>query len=176
MKRAKVLLLAVALLLVLSSATVFANGNVWWESLSQVQRNQQIVNGAWQDYGKTFDSWNGQCKVWVQNMVHYNSVSQGHVWLPSNNPAPNDWYWSNDPYYHDVGMSGGIESVQPGWIVQMHLTSGNAHTAVVVYKDSSGVGFIESNWPLGSYTVHYRYVTFSVFKSQVTMYSVHYIR
>lgn len=99
------------------------------------------------------------------------------LWLPATNSAPNDWYWLDDPYGHAIGMSGGIESAQPGHIVQMHLKSMNGpHTAIVVYKDSAGVGFMESNWAYGSLTVNYRYVTFSVFRSQVTLHSVYYIR
>lgn len=170
MKRAKVLLLAVASMFILSSATVFADGNVWWEGLTQDQRNFYIVNRAWQDNGTYVGK---ECKPWVTYVV---KSASSHVDLPSTNPAPNDWYWADDYHYHAVGMSGGIESTQPGYIVQMHLTNGKPHTAIVISKDSAGVGFMESNWPYGTLTVNYRYVTFSVFKSQVTAYSVYYIR
>ena len=170
MKRAKVLLLAVASLLVLSSATVFANGNVWWEWLSQTQRNQQIVNFAWQYVGW----YGGTCKVWVANMV--NQASQGHVTLPPNNYGSSDYYWQYDPYGHAISMSIPIESAQSGNVVQMHLRSTNGpHTAIIYAINSSSITFIESNWFQDSNpnTVHVRTVSISDFKAQVSGYTVY---
>lgn len=177
--RIKVLFLTLASLLMLSSANVFANGNVWWESLSQSQRNQQIINGARLDLGKTFDSWNGQCKVWVQNMVYYLSVSQKHVWLPPNASPP--FYWQIDPYEHAASLIKPIEYASPGEIVQMMLKPayGELHTAIVESNDYYTTGkitFIESNWPNGSYSVKRRTITFAQFRDQVSYYTIYQIQ
>ena len=157
--------------LVLVAASVYANGNVWWESLSQTQRDMYIANEAWRENGQN----GGECKVWVQNLVKY--VSLTHVMLPQNMSPPNDFYWQSDPYGHAFGMSIPIENVTIGQIVQMKFRStGTPHTAIVVGKDANGVGFLASNDPLGSYTVRYRYWTFSAFKTAVSGYTVYSVR
>lgn len=152
-----------------------ANGSAWWETLSQTQRDLYITERAWQDNGKKFDSWSGQCKVWVQDVVRYASLA--HVMLPLNNPAPYDWYWQYDPDGHAIGMSMPIENVTLGRIVQMKFKStGIPHTVIVVGKDASGVTFLASNDPLNSYTVKTRYWKFPDFKAAVSGYAVYYIR
>ena len=157
--------------LLLKPKSVEANGSAWWETVSQSQRDMYILNRAQQLNGQS----GGECKVWVQDVVRYVSVS--HVQLPLNNPAPYDWYWQYDPYGHAVGMCLAIEYVTLGQIVQMKFkTNGTPHTAIVGAKDGNGFGFWASNDPIGSYTVRYRYWKFADFKAAVyayTVYSIH---
>ena len=151
-----------------------AYGTNWWHSLSQQQRNQRIVDYANRDVGK----WGGQCKAWVQGRVVFDA-SGGHVWLPLNQPPPNDWMWYNDANGHAVGMSMPIENVQVGMIIQMKLKSGSPHTAIIAGKSSTGVTFIDSNWSTNNdEIVRVHSMTFSQFYGMLQSpgsYSVYYI-
>ncbi len=171
MQMRKVWLAVVMSIMVFGAVRVYADGNVWWETLRQSQRDMYIVNEAWFENGQV----GGECKVWVQNLVRY--ISLRHVLLPLNMPAPYDYYWQSDPYNHAFGMSMPIENVTLGQIVQMKFkTGGTPHTAIVVGKDAKGVGFLASNDPKGSNTVRYRYWKFTDFKAAVSGYSVYSIR
>lgn len=166
--------IAVIVSIVLSPAS-YANGTNPWHSMAQWQRNQAIVSRAYQDNDRKVGV---QCKVWVQNVLY--SVSGGHVWLPQNNPAPNDWYWQNDQNGHVVGMSIPIQYVQIGWIIQMRLKSGIPHTAIVVGNNGYGITFIDSNWFYLSApnTVKIHSLTYKEFNDKLESpwsYSVYYI-
>jgi hypothetical protein len=137
-----------------------------WHGLSQAARNQAIVDAtaAWGN-----GSWGGQCKVWVQNVVNAASGASGLI--PTNNGS---CYWNYGPYV--VGRSGSIQTANPGEIIQMTLTSGGPHTAIVVSKGSYGITFKESNWCSGNCElVGTRYVTYGAFNSQVSCFSIYYV-
>lgn len=140
-----------------------------WHYLTQSQRNWYIIDSAWQDLGKV----GGQCKAWVQNVVY--RASAYHVWLPPNNYSPYDYYWQYDYNGHAIGMSMPIEYVQPGYIIQMRLKSGTPHTAIVYNIGPYSITFIESNW-FQDETVHVRTLDFSTFRSQVSAYTVYYVK
>lgn len=118
----------------------YAHDTNSWHSMTQTQKNNALINRAYQDVNTT----GGQCKVWIQNMVY--ATSGSHVWLPVNNPSPNDWYWVYDPNGHAIGMSTMLEWITPGYIIQMRLDGGIPHTAIVVSKDSAGLTLVDSNW------------------------------
>lgn len=152
-----------------------ADGTSWWQTLSQSQRNQEIVNRAWQEIGKYYSPPDGECKEWARAVVKYASVK--HVNLPSNSPAPNDWYWQYDPSGHTSGQCMYIAYAGAGQIVQMKYSSnGRPHTAIVVANNGSRITFIASNDPYGSYTVSQREWTFADFHSKMSAYAVYTIR
>lgn len=137
-----------------------------WHDLSQAARNQAIV-----DYTANWanGAWGGQCKVWVQSVVNGASGISGLI--PTNNGTCS---WNYGQYV--VGRSGTIQSVVPGEIIQMTLTAGTPHTAIVIAKGPSGVTFRESNWCAGNCElVGTRYVTFATFNSQVSCFSIYYV-
>lgn len=151
----------------------------WWHTMSQSQRNSAIVNRAIQNVNQ----WSGiSCKEWVRKVVY--EASGNHVIVPPNSPAPYDYMWQSDPTCQVVGMSMLIENVIPGYIIQMRLTSGWPHTAIVTAKTSTTVTFTEGNWDStpADYTDAYvrtRTITFAQFYSQVqggSSYSVYFIQ
>lgn len=180
MKRAKVLLLAVASMCILSSANVFADGSGWWMGLTISQKKTAIINQA---LAYPLGSYGGQCKEWVQMLVvkpasRGPSESSGHVLLPPNNPAPYDYYWQTDYAYHVAPQWGRpIEQVERGDIVQMHLKSGYPHTIIVLYNNpvSGKITFRESNVPYGTGQVSERTQTYAEFKNAATYYVIYWI-
>ena len=121
-----------------------------WHEWSQSIRNQAIVDET-ANYNEGDDG--GECKVWVQNVVNDASGS----WLIPTNSG-NDCYWSYGAYVSP--RSGYIEDVVPGEIVQMELSSGGPHTAIVLGISPYGVTFIENNWCKPCHEIHVRYVNF----------------
>ncbi|MDP3769513.1 MAG: hypothetical protein Q8R40_01065 [bacterium] len=179
MKRAKILLLAVASLLILSSANVFANGSAWWSGLTIPQKKTAVINKA---LSYALGSYGGECKEWVRSVVlsasRGSSESSGHVILPSTNPAPYDYYWLTDYSYHVAPQWGRqIEQVERGDIVQMHLTSGLPHTIIILYNDpvSGSIRFRESNVPYTTGLVSDRTRTYAQFKAMVTAYTIYWL-
>lgn len=142
-----------------------------WHALSQPQRDQAILTRAYQDNGK----WAGagqDCKNWARTVVL--SASGNVVWLPSTNT--NNYTWASDP---NIGVvPSAIAVASPGNIVQMALNNGTAHTAIIYARDYTYVTFIESNWclPATCNMVRLRKITFSQFQSQVTGYSIYYVK
>lgn len=144
---------------------------VWWRSLSQAARNQAIIERAWRDNGRYVGL---NCKEWVRKVVY--DASKTVVNLPATLPNASGWYFASSPYL--VGMSGGIRSAQPGWIVQTNwkLRDGTTtpHTLIVTARGSTGIYIIESNW-CSSYAVCERFVSFATFESQVPRYTCYYV-
>lgn len=151
----------------------------WWHSMTQSQRNSLIVNRAYQDLNIQVGK---SCKEWIRDVVL--ESSGWHVTIPSNQPAPNDYMWYSDPTGQVVGMSMPIENVAPGHIIQMRLSSGWPHTAIVASKTSTTVTFIESNWDStpsinSDAVVRTRTITFLQFYSKLQnsgSYSVYFVQ
>ncbi len=124
----------------------YADGTNTWHSMAQWQRNQAIVDRAYQDLNSNVGV---ECKEWVRTVIKDASGSNGHVPpvnIPPNNPAPYDYYWQNDPYGNVSPVSMYIRYVEVGNVVQMRLASGTPHTAIVVGNNGYSVTFIDSNW------------------------------
>ena len=146
-----------------------------WHTYTQASRNFLIVNKAYSYLGQYVGL---NCKDWARKVV---KEASNHVTLPSTYPDANGWYWYYD--VNVVGMSGGIRSVQPGWIVQMNWRKDDGtitpHTAIVSSVTGTGVYFIESNWCSNNCMIVSatpRFVSFADFESRVgTKYSVYYI-
>lgn len=156
-----------------------AADKAWWRGLSQGARNQAIIERAWQDNGRYVGQ---NCKIWARTVVL--AASRNVVYLPGTLPNENGWYFASSPYL--VGMSGGIRSAQPGWIVQtnwkLKVPNSNPvryritpHTFIVLSRSATGVDIIECNWtPL---TVTTRFVPFTDFEGadrKVVLYSCYY--
>lgn len=151
----------------------------WWRGLSQGARNQAIIERALQDNNRYVGQ---NCKIWARTVVL--AASRNVVYLPSTLPNENGWYFASSPYL--VGMSGGIRSAQPGWIVQTNwkLKVANTsppqytitpHTFIVLSRTASGVNIIECNWT--PWTVKTRFVPFTDFEGadrKVVLYSCYY--
>jgi hypothetical protein len=137
-----------------------ASGTNWWHSLSQQSKNQLIVDRARQDVGQ----WGGQCKEWIQGTVVW-QASGYHVWLPLNQPPPNDYMWYPDS--HTVGRSALLEWTQVGEIIQVRWGSGVPHTAIISGKTSTGVMLIDSNWSNGDGMVREHFLSYSAFYSML---------
>ena len=153
------------LVLFVSVGSAFAG----WHEYPQWQRNQMIVDRTYQD----LNQYVGQsCKVWVQTVV--GSVSGGLVYPPQNATYPCSWRTdqAGSPYCVDDGDS--IQNASPGEIVQMILTNGKEHTAIVLGISSGGITFVESNWEDDEY-VHVREETINEFNSHVSCYSIYHI-
>lgn len=144
------------------SQNVLANS---WHTWTQSVRNQAIVNKTYPDNNQYVAK---SCKEWVRDIVY--KASSGLVTIP---PTSNNLYtWIPDN--NVVGRSALIQYAQPGEIVQMLLSSGIEHTAIVLAVSPTGITFIESNWGSDE-VVHTRFVTFAKFKKQVRSYSIYYI-
>lgn len=162
----RLFVVAVMILGLLSVGMASANtAMAGWHDLTQDQRNQAIVNRAFND----LYTYQGSCKVWAQNVVW--SASSNAVWLPTTIDPPG-CFWNYSSYV--ISVSTNIRYVLPGQILQMHLKSGNIHTAIVSGVYSNGVVFIESNW-FGDGYVNLRYVSFTDFENQVGCFSVNYV-
>lgn len=147
-----------------------------WHMYTQGSRNAQILNKA---YGYLGQNLGLNCKDFARRVVK--EASNYHVTLPPTLPDDSGWYWNYD--VNLVGMSGGIYSVQPGWLVQMNWRKDDGtitpHTAIVYAVTGTGVYFIESNWCSNNcktVSSQPRFVSFSDFLNRVgTKYSVYYI-
>lgn len=149
-----------------------ATGVNSWHRLTQTDRNQRIINTAYQDLGRR----RGQCKTWIQEVVL--RASQVHVPLPLNATSPNNWYWESDPYNHAIGMSMRLENVPVGNIIQMRLQNGTPHTAIVAGRTRDGVTFLESNRHNNDETVRLEPITYKKFYGDLgpaRLFSVYYI-
>lgn len=143
-----------------------------WHNKTQTQRNQAIRTRAFQNNNQLVGL---SCKNWVKAVVLAASTD---ITLPPTCPVPNDYYWQ--PHQYVVGRSGLIEYAQPGEIVQMRLSNGGPHTAIVYARSASAVTFIESNWDLtpeidSDARVAVRTVPFTTFYNQVSQYTIMYI-
>lgn len=140
-----------------------------WHALSQAQRDQAILNRAMQNNGQYVGL---NCKNWARSVVW--DASTNVVWLPSTNT--NDYTWASDA---NIGVIPSvIEVATPGNMVQMTLSSGGPHTAIIYARTYTHVTFIESNWcvPATCNTVNLRTITFSQFHSQVSNFSIYYVK
>jgi hypothetical protein len=151
-----------ALLLLCSFVPAMAQS---WNSLTQTQRNDEIVNAGTPDIGK----YGGECKTWVQNLVY--ATSKYQVWLPSTEPNNYMWQYSNNV----VGVNMPIQYVQVGWILQLKLKStGGPHTAIVFAVQSGGVWLLDSNWDLDG-IVRLHYMTFATFNNTFSAFSAYFV-
>lgn len=148
----------------------------WWRGLSQIERNQAILDRAYRDLDRNVGV---QCKEWAQRVV--SAASRGVAVVPLTAPDATGWYWRAGKYATRVYTN--IRNVRPGWIVQMNLrlTNGGTgpHTAIVVGVAASGVYWVESNYAVRN-TVQLRFQTFADFERQTYIngqyrYSVYYI-
>lgn len=128
-----------------------------WHALSQAERNQKILERAYEDLGKYVGDPNnditGQCKAWVQVVVY--AASNGEVQLPLNHPTDFS-RWIDDPENTDseycIGRRGSILSAKPGEIVQVQWKDtykegpNNLHTFIVVSVNFFKITVIDSNW------------------------------
>jgi hypothetical protein len=162
--------------LALATAKGYAQMTPAWHYWTQSQRNQAIVNTAFNDLNKNVGV---QCKPWVQNVVW---AASGHqVWLPPTANGSLGWYWEFNAQYSSyvVGRSGGIRGVKVGEIIQMdwlrpradHL---NPHTAIVIGTYYDGMEWIDSNWNNDTKVIRH-YMSFSTFESKVYLYSIYYV-
>jgi len=110
----------------------------WFGNLTQSQRNSYILNRAWQDNGNYVGL---NCKEWARQVVKDASSQQAD--LPSTCSYPNNWAWCGT--FVDVAS---IWYMQAGYIVQMQLSDGGPHTAIVasVNYGTNQLQLIESNW------------------------------
>jgi hypothetical protein len=154
-----------ALALIVSTTSLYSNSAVAndWHTWTQAVRNQAIVNRTYQDNNKYVGL---NCKQWVRKVVY--DASKGAVSIPSTASNLYTWVSNNNV----AGRSGLIQYARPGEIVQMLLSSGIEHTAIVLAVAPTGVTFIESNWD-NDEVVHTRFVTFSKFKQQVRSFSIY---
>ena len=147
-----------------------------WHLKTQFARNVAITSVASGYIGQ----WTGKsCKNWVRDTII--SASGSHVVIPPNLDAPYDYMWQYDSSGHTSGTNMPIANVLPGYVVQMHLTSGWPHTAIVLGVTSSTITFIESNWDStpgidSDAYVRTRSITHAQFYSGVTSYSVYVIK
>jgi hypothetical protein len=148
----------------------------WWRGLSQIERNQAILDRAYRDLDRNVGV---QCKPWVQWVV--SEASRGVATVPLTAPNAYGWYWQPGRYATRVYTN--IRNVRPGWIVQMNLRFANGsvgpHTAIVVGVASSGVYWVESNYAVPN-TVKLRFQSYADFErltyiSGQYRYSVYYI-
>lgn len=141
--------------------------DTWWNSLSQAQRNQLIVSRGLQQLGQV----TGQnCKEWVRTVV--NNASVGAVLLPST--RPNGWQWYGNVHVRLVAQNACPANLQSGQIVQMRLTSGLPHTAIIYSCSSWGMTWLDANWvnynnPVGQVALHS--LSWSQFYAQATNFS-----
>lgn len=142
-----------------------------WHDLSQSQRNQKILQRAYQDLGQK----KGQCKPWVQDVVF--AASNGAVYPPKNHPLKDRW--RNDPKNTDseycIGRCGPITSASPGEIVQVRWKANvnppdNLHTFIVVSVNAS-----DSNGK-NKQSVRKRTLQTSNFNKIADSFSIYYIR
>lgn len=151
----------------IASADNPATSNLSWHTQPQLDRGMAVVNRALVDNGHLVGV---SCKKWAQNVIF--SASSGHVWLPLNENPPYDFMWKYDSTGHTVPLGIPIQDAQIGDIVQMKLTSGGPHTAIVVAITSTYLIFAESNWDStpdieNDAYAHLRLVTFSKFYSEI---------
>ncbi len=152
----------------------------WWRSLSQMERNQAILDRSARDINMYVGL---NCKQWVQRVVA--DASRGVVWVPTTYPDAYGWTWNSSKYAVRVYMD--IRTVQPGWIVQMNRWGRNGgitpHTAIVVGRSTDGIYWIESNYApkFDDNTVRLRSETFADFERATFIngtyrYSMYYVR
>ncbi len=146
-----------------------AADKAWWRGLSQATRNQAIIERAWVDNGRYVGL---NCKDWARAVVL--AASRNVVNLPSTLPNASGWYFASSPYLRPLGN---IRTVFPGCIVQTNWKTSKGvtpHTFIVTATGSAGMNIIESNWVATNY-VRERFVSFSTFESQVSLYTCYYV-
>lgn len=140
-----------------------------WHSLTQTQKDAQIINRANLDNGNYVGL---SCKEWVRAVVL--SASNNHITIPATNP--NNYSWANDPTGHVLGRSTMIQNVNTADLIQMKFINGGPHTAIVLSKNSTGMTWIHSNWHLDQ-KVSVEFITYSYFNSTFgTNYSVFHVQ
>lgn len=148
----------------------------WFGNLTQAQRNQYIINKAWQHYG---DYVGLNCKEWARRVVKEASYYQANI--PSTCPNMYGWYWCDsgeDDVRHIsfVPYAYPIYAAVQGNIVQLNTLSGTPHTAIVSakYIGSGWLELIESNWsPPYQERVSSRWITLSNFISNYPNHTVY---
>ena len=151
-----------------------------WHQLTQLSRNQAIVDQTFQYSGQNLGPTYGQCKTWANTVVSGASRQVGGpntpVTLPANSGANADgFYWNAGPYVYSHGSLDPSQWV-PGMIVQMRIHNKDGtygpHTAIVVSNCPvcKSFTFMESNYynPPG-FTVDStpRQVTYDAFKGSL---------
>lgn len=150
------------------------NPQVWHYQFTQTQRNSYIVMAA----QSRVNTYAGDCKVWVQNLIPWICGVQ----IPQNAPIPIPWYWVM-PAPYIVGSYGyQCPRVVPGCIIQMQVPNRytgilGPHTAIVASVTSTGFNFIDCNW-LGDGIVRPHFVSYTDFNrwTQFYYYSVYTIQ
>lgn len=130
-----------------------AIGSEEWDTLSQHEKNQKILERAIVDLDVDVEL---SCKNWIHKVV--TDASNGRVVIPQNNESGDGW--KEDPTGRISGWGAAFHSSTyiltafPGAIVQMQWEDGvgssnpdyNRHTAIVLYVSGSHIIFIESNY------------------------------
>lgn len=151
-----------------AKSTMFKSPESDWNSLTQTQKDDKIINRAYADLG----GYGGQCKVWVKNVVY--SASGTWVSVPATQPSPNDYLWY--PIRNIVKRNLTIRNVDRGDMIQMKfLGSGGPHTAIIVSRNSTGIVWINSNFtPAFQGIVSVDNISFTYFDSKFgNQYSVY---
>ncbi len=147
-----------------------------WHDLSQAQRNQAIIDRAYQDDG---DLVGVSCKEWVRTVV--TEASNYSIIIPSNDDYPCSWRTDQTYSQYCIGRCGYIQWANPGEIIQMVFNNGTPHTAIVVEKTATTITFIESNWDntpndYSDVYVKPREVTFTEFNNSIQCFSIYFIQ
>lgn len=149
----------------------------WWHtSLSQTQRNANIVRAA-QSYRDGYNA-KASCKVWVQSMV-VPKASKQVAQIPINSPYC-DWMWVWGPDVEIVAQDrwDGVEW-WPGYIIQCQVrtsTGGTSpHTMIVLSSDRNGARVIECNWK-GDGIVRRRYADWPTLQRQILHYTLYRVK
>ena len=130
-----------------------AIGSETWDTLSQHEKNQKILERAILDLDVDVRE---SCKEWIRTVIK--DASNGQVVIRSNNESGDGW--EEDPTGRVYGWGAAFNSstyiltATPGAIVQMQWKKGfgssdpdyKMHTAIVLYVSNPYVVFIESNY------------------------------
>lgn len=144
----------------------------WWSNLTQAQRNSAIASRAAQDVGRT-PSPARNCKTWAQQNV-VPQASGGYALLPST--LSSNWQWGSNSNIRLVCANMCPPAgAQRGHWVQMRLSSGGPHTAMVESWNSSGITLVHCNWNLDGRVTRDTW-TWSQWYSRVSQFSVYEVR
>lgn|GEM_PF-6373034 len=125
----------------------------------------RIIYLGRKDVGRNLGDWNGECKVWLQEVVKQTTG----ILLPLNAGS----HWQPDYSGRIIGQSGGIDGVQRGHILQMQMKGRDLpHTAIVIARSGDYMWWLDSNY-VAKNTVGIHYERISKFKREVAGYSIY---
>lgn len=173
-----------------------ATGNSYagWHELTQAERDQRILIQARLDEGMYLGSVDGQCKIWVAEIVRRAAALEGtdltlggtQQSIPLNQASPMEYLWEVRSDVSGVTALS-LTSLTPGQIIQLrvwykldHSTGIGPHTLIVTSNDTANqvLNVIESNWSV-AYTVAQRsisYTTFNTYLASSGSYTVYWTK